>query len=92
MADAFGELSSQWIDGRSEIARGGSPMSQDQEKPDDRLCEPEKSSDQEPASVNPPSPKTALERFAEEVQELLLSVDPSQPNDTWEGCGGDAAR
>ncbi len=67
-------------------------MSQDKEKPDDRLREPEKSSDQEPASVNPPSPKTAEERFAEEVQELLQSVDPSHFNDTWEGCDGDDAR
>jgi hypothetical protein len=67
-------------------------MPQDQEQPDDPLCDPEKSSDQEAGSVNPPSPKTAEERFAEEVQELLQSVDPSHFNDTWEGCDGDAAR
>jgi len=66
-------------------------MSQDEEKPDDRLCELAKSSDQEPGEVKPPSPKTAEERFVEEVQGLLRSVDPSRLNDTWEGCGVDAA-
>ncbi len=67
-------------------------MSQDQKKPDDPVCAPEKCSDQEPAAVDPPAPKTALERFTEEVQEMLRSVDPSHFNDTWEGCDGDAAR
>jgi hypothetical protein len=67
-------------------------VSQDKEKPDDRPGELVKSSDQEPEDVNPPSPKTALERFVEQVQGLLASADPSHPNDTWEGCGGDAAR
>ena len=66
-------------------------MSQDKEKPDDRPCELAKSSDQEPEDVTPPSPKTVEERFVEQVQALLHSVDPSHVNDTWEGCGGDAA-
>ena len=66
-------------------------MCQDKEKPDDRLCELAKSSDQEPGHVNPASPKTAEERFAEKVQVLLNSVDPSHSNDSWEGRGGDAA-
>ena len=53
-------------------------MSEEKEKPDDRLCELAKSSDQEPGDVNPPSPKTAEERFVEQVQALLHSVDPSR--------------
>ena len=67
-------------------------MPQDKEKPDDRPGKLAKSSDQEAEDVKPPSPKTAEERFVEEVQRLLVSADPSHPNDTWEGCGGDAAR
>ena len=66
-------------------------MSQDKDKPDDRLCELAKSSEQKAEDVNPPAPKTAEERFVEQVQGLLDSVDPSRLNDTWEGCGGDAA-
>ncbi len=67
-------------------------MPQDKEKPDDRLGELAKSSDQEPGYSNPPSPKTAEERFEEQVQRLLRSVDPSHVDDTWEGCGGNPAR
>ena len=66
-------------------------MSKEKEKPNDRLCELAKSPDQEPAHVNPPPPKTAEEQFVDQVQALLRSVDPSQFDDTWEGCGGDAA-
>ena len=67
-------------------------MPQDKENPDDRLSELAKSSDQEPGDVNPPLPKTAEERFEEQVQGLLRSVDPSHVDDTWEGCGGNPAR
>ena len=66
-------------------------MSQDKEKPDDRLSELAKSSDQEPGDVKHHRAKTAEERFDEQVQGLLDSVDPSHLNDTWEGCGGDTA-
>ena len=65
-------------------------MSQDKETPDDLLSELAESPDQEPGSVNPPLRKTAEEQFEEQLQRLLRSVDPSQVNDTWEGCGGNA--
>jgi hypothetical protein len=80
----------QWIDAQSEVKRGVLPMSEEKDKPDEGLSELAKSSEQEPGDVNPPSRKTAEERFAEQVQALLHSVDPSRFNDTWEGCGGDA--
>ncbi len=66
-------------------------MPQDKENPDNQLGELPKSSDLEPGPVDPASPKTAEERFEEQVQRLLRSVDPSHVDDTWEGCGRDAA-
>jgi hypothetical protein len=66
-------------------------MSEEKEKPDDRLRELVIPSDQTPGDINPSSTGTAEERFVQQVQGLLDSIDPSQFNDTWEGCGGDAA-
>jgi hypothetical protein len=66
-------------------------MSKEKAEPDDRLSEFAKSSDQEPGKLNPPAPKTALERFDEQVQALLRSGDSSHFDDSWEGCGRDAA-
>jgi len=64
-------------------------MSGDQKNPEERVPEPENSSDPEPGTAEHSVQMFAQEHFLEHVQELLQSVDPSQFVDSWDGCVGD---
>jgi hypothetical protein len=66
-------------------------MSPNNETPDDQPGGLDKSPENEPGEAKPPLPKSAEERFLEQVEGLRNSVDPSYVNDTWEHCGEDAA-